>query len=1010
MDYSSEEDSDISESEIEEHEDTFYKQLKNGNHKVKISDEAFRCPYCPGKRKRDYLHKELLQHAAGVGKGSSQNRSVKQKANHLALAKYLETDLAGEVGPSQSKEENQPPTGRGHDEHFVWPWRGIVVNLPTERKDGRYVGESGSKLKEQLARKGFNPIRVHPLWNYRGHSGSAIVEFRKDWPGFNNAMSFEKAFEADHRGKDDWNKKHRGSDIYAWVARGDDYNSPALIGDHLRKNGDLKTISEIVAEEARKTTKLVSNLTNVIEVKNKHLKEMECKFNETSISLNILMEEKDKLHQAYNEEIKKMQRNARDHFQKIFHEHEKLKLQLESQRKELELRGEELEKREAQNESERKKLIDEKKENAMKNSSLEMATLEQNRADENVLRLAEDQKKQKEDLHKRIIQLEKQLDAKQALELEIERLKGTLNVMKHMGGDEDLEVKKKMEEMSEELKDKEGELEGLEDLNQALIVKERKSNDELQDARKELITGLKEMSNRALIGVKRMGALDNKPFLDASKRKYPSEEADEKALELCSLWEEYLRDPEWHPFKMLNVGDKLQEIVDDEDEKLKALKNELGDEVCGAVKTALIETNEYNPSGRYVISELWNFKEERKATLKEGVAFILKQWKTYKRRREMENPMHEELQRLGKLVATLAKEIDVKNQKLEEMERKHSEISVSLRRMMEEKDKLGQAYIEEMRKMQRAAHDCSLRFLQENEKLKWDLESQRKELEERAKELEKREAQNDLEWKKLIVEKEKLKEKLQVQNPSGSYNMSNAEMDDLIKELEEKADDMQDMETLNQTLIVKERMSNHELQDARKELISKSQGKDCLYYALQGLQDFWSKRSVIGIKRVGELDQKPFRDVCLQKFSSEDWDVKSAELSSSWQENIKNPDWHPFKKISIDGRLQMNPWLKPLLWIQPVEVDYENSLAGKPNPEIIDDNDNKIKELKDLWGEEVYKAVAEALLEINEFNPSGRYAVSELWNFKEGRRASLKEVIQFVLKQFKALKSLKRTR
>lgn len=37
--------------------------------------------------------------------------------------------------------------------------------------------------------------------------------------------------------------------------------------------------------------------------------------------------------------------------------------------------------------------------------------------------------RQKEDLHKRIIQLEKQLDAKQAIELEIEQLRGSLNVM-----------------------------------------------------------------------------------------------------------------------------------------------------------------------------------------------------------------------------------------------------------------------------------------------------------------------------------------------------------------------------------------------------------------------------------------------------------------------------------------------------------------------------------------------------------------------------------------------------
>lgn len=37
------------------------------------------------------------------------------------------------------------------------------------------------------------------------------------------------------------------------------------------------------------------------------------------------------------------------------------------------------------------------------------------------------------------------------------------------------------------LREKEGDLDDLEALNQTLIVKERKSNDELQDARKELV-------------------------------------------------------------------------------------------------------------------------------------------------------------------------------------------------------------------------------------------------------------------------------------------------------------------------------------------------------------------------------------------------------------------------------------------------------------------------------------------------------------------------------------------
>ena len=56
-----------------------------------------------------------------------------------------------------------------------------------------------------------------------------------------------------------------------------------------------------------------------------------------------------------------------------------------------------------------------------------------------------------------------------------------------MGGEDDSAVKQKMEEMSEELKEKIEEMESLEALNQALVVKERMSNDELQEARTELI-------------------------------------------------------------------------------------------------------------------------------------------------------------------------------------------------------------------------------------------------------------------------------------------------------------------------------------------------------------------------------------------------------------------------------------------------------------------------------------------------------------------------------------------
>jgi len=87
----------------------------------------------------------------------------------------------------------------------------------------------------------------------------------------------------------------------------------------------------------------------------------------------------------------------------------------------------------------------------------------------------------------KILKLQQHLDAKQKLELEIQTMKGKLEVMKHMPGEQDSESKKKMDELTEELKEKVAESEEMEALNKALVIKERKSNDELQHARKELI-------------------------------------------------------------------------------------------------------------------------------------------------------------------------------------------------------------------------------------------------------------------------------------------------------------------------------------------------------------------------------------------------------------------------------------------------------------------------------------------------------------------------------------------
>ncbi|RCV26337.1 hypothetical protein SETIT_5G237500v2, partial [Setaria italica] len=556
---------------------------------VKKNGESYSCPFCSSKKKNNYSISNLVQHASGVS--AAPNRQAKEKATHRALVKHLKNDLAKSSEPRPQVIPVEPEPLQNRDEKFVWPWMGILVNVPTEWKDGRQVGESGNRLKGQLSH--FCPLKVIPLWTFRGHSGNAIVEFGKDWNGFRNARTFESHFAAGGYGKKDWiGKKNQGSELYGWFAWAEDYTSPGLIRDHLRKNGDLKSVNDLAKEGARKTDKLVANLANQIE---------------TTASPEKMMGQREQLLQSYNEEIRKMQQLARQHSQKIIDENQKLRSELETKMNELDVRSKQLDELAAKSGYDRRNLEQEKQKNAI-SSHLKLAALEQQKADENVLKLVEEQKyREKHAALKKILLLEQQLDAKQKLELEIQQLKGKLKVMEHMPGDEDSASKNKINELSEALQEKIDELDGMESLNQTLVIKESKSNIELQEARNELeMYGLLDISGgRAHIGIKRMRELDLKAFSKACRKKCSEEDAEVTAAFLCSKWEAEIKNPDWHPFRIVMADGK---------------------------EMALCEINEYKSKGSYSVGELWNFKEDRKVTLKEAVQFVLKQWQTNRRK------------------------------------------------------------------------------------------------------------------------------------------------------------------------------------------------------------------------------------------------------------------------------------------------------------------------------------------------------------------------------------------
>ncbi|GJS82088.1 hypothetical protein Tco_0748629 [Tanacetum coccineum] len=66
--------------------------------------------------------------------------------------------------------------------------------------------------------------------------------------------------------------------------------------------------------------------------------------------------------------------------------------------------------------------------------------------------------------------LERQLAAKQKLEMEIEQLKGSLQVRKHLGDDDVMEL---INKMNDEMEARMDEMADLEDMNQTLLMNER---------------------------------------------------------------------------------------------------------------------------------------------------------------------------------------------------------------------------------------------------------------------------------------------------------------------------------------------------------------------------------------------------------------------------------------------------------------------------------------------------------------------------------------------------------
>ncbi|CAA3027498.1 INVOLVED IN DE NOVO 2-like [Olea europaea subsp. europaea] len=87
------------------------------------------------------------------------NREIKERGKHLRLVKYLKKDIGGEdVSSEFAGLPIELPTDGAVNDLFVWPWMGILANVDVECKAGVYLDVSSSRLRDDLATKGLNPL------------------------------------------------------------------------------------------------------------------------------------------------------------------------------------------------------------------------------------------------------------------------------------------------------------------------------------------------------------------------------------------------------------------------------------------------------------------------------------------------------------------------------------------------------------------------------------------------------------------------------------------------------------------------------------------------------------------------------------------------------------------------------------------------------------------------------------------------------------------------------------
>ncbi|KAG6481856.1 hypothetical protein ZIOFF_058479 [Zingiber officinale] len=295
--FSSDEATDVSESEVDDNAEKSYTAPRTGNHGIHNQDGTFRCPFCPGKMKQCYQFKDLFQHAKRIAASNSRKRSL--KAQHRAFARFLQHNLAyplpwedlkativGGVVPATAVATNSEPppkeelfhaTGitasNSHKSSLKAQHRAFARFLqhdlayPLRWEDLKATVVGGTVPATAIATNSEPPPKeklfVRPWVVVLVNADPSDIEgeansFADQLSDFHPTDTVFLHLEDEKGGRSTGTTGGGASALHGWLVVSDDYNEDCDIGRYLRKHDELKTIKQhamgITASNSRKSS------------------------------------------------------------------------------------------------------------------------------------------------------------------------------------------------------------------------------------------------------------------------------------------------------------------------------------------------------------------------------------------------------------------------------------------------------------------------------------------------------------------------------------------------------------------------------------------------------------------------------------------------------------------------------------------------------------------------------------------------------------------------------------